>query len=134
MSDVIFNDHTDEVLSAFDTQIRAALEAIGNQAVSHAKNRVAEESRIDSGTLRNEITHRVEDKECYVGTNTEYAIYNEMGTGVYIEGGRQSPWAFKDKKGEWHNTRGMKPIHMIRDAAAEHTSEYKAILERFMKG
>ena len=133
MSDVIFTDHTDEVLSAFDTQIRAALEAIGNQAVSHAKNRVAEESRIDSGTLRNEITHQVEDKECYVGTNTEYAIYNEMGTGVYIAGGRTSPWAFKDKKGEWHNTRGMKPIHMIRDAAAEHTDEYRAILEQFMK-
>lgn len=132
--DVNFTDHTDEVLSDFDRQIRAALEAIGNQAVKHAKDRVAEESRIDSGTLRNEITHRVVEKECYVGTNTEYAIYNEMGTGVYIAGGRQSPWAYKDKKGNWHNTRGMKPIHMIRDAAAEHTDEYRAIIERFMKG
>lgn len=134
MSDVIFTNHTDEVLSAFDSQIRAAMEAVGNQAVTHAKQRVAEESRIATGNLQNSISHEVMDKDCYVGTNTEYAIYNEMGTGVYIAGGRTSPWSYQDANGEWHRTSGMRPIHFIRDAAAEHTDEYKQIIEQHMKG
>ena len=134
MADVIYTDNTKEVLSAFESQIKQAMEAVGNQAVSHAKNRVTAEGRIATGTLRNEISHQVVDKDCYVGTNTSYAIFNEMGTGIYVAGGRSSPWSYQDANGEWHRTSGMKPIHMIRDAAAGHEGEYKAIIQSYMTG
>ena len=130
------DDHSEEVLEAAQEQIEAALDAVGNQAVSHAKSTVAEESRIATGALRNSISHQVlmGEEAVYVGTNQEYAIYNEMGTGIYIGGGRTSPWSYQDHNGEWHRTRGMKPIHFIKNSIANHIEEYKAIIQQILRG
>lgn len=35
---------------------------------------------VDTGNLRNSITHEVEGNEARVGTNISYAIYQELGT------------------------------------------------------
>ncbi len=35
---------------------------------------------VDTGNLRNSITHEVEGKEARVGTNVEYAPFVELGT------------------------------------------------------
>lgn len=131
-------DNSPEVLAALQEQVEAALEAVGNQAVSHSKSIVTSESRVDTGALRNSISHEVsgDEKTVYVGTNQEYAIYNEYGTGIYLDGGggRQTPWSYKDKRGNWHRTRGMRPIHFLRDAIAKHLDEYKQIIEQFLRG
>lgn len=131
-------DNSAEVLAALQDQAEAALEAVGNQAVSHSKSIVTAESRVDTGALRNSINHLVsmDEQAVYVGTNQEYAIYNEYGTGIYLDGGggRQSPWSYKDKRGKWHRTRGMKPIHFLRDAIAKHLDEYKQIIELYLRG
>jgi len=129
-------DNTDKVLEELEQQCRAALEACGNQAVTHAKSNITSAGRVDTGALRNSISHQVQDDTCYVGTNQEYAIYNEYGTGIYVENGtgRQSPWAFQDKNGEWHMTHGMRPIHFLKNAISEHVDEYKKIIEQQLKG
>lgn len=131
-------DNSAEVLAALQEQVEAALEAVGNQAVSHSKSIVTAESRVDTGALRNSINHLVsmDEQAVYVGTNQEYAIFNEYGTGIYLDGGggRQSPWSYKDKRGKWHRTRGMKPIHFLRDAIAKHLDEYKQIIELYLRG
>ena len=129
-------DNTDKILKELEQQCKAALEACGNQAVTHAKQNITSAGRVDTGALRNSISHQVEDDTCYVGTNQEYAIYNEYGTGIYVEDGtgRQSPWAFQDKNGEWHMTHGMKPIHFLKNALADHVDEYKKIIEQQLKG
>ncbi len=59
----------------------------------------------------------------------------ELGTGVYAEGGggRQTPWRYQDRKGEWHTTRGAHPHPYLRPAIENHTEEYKRILERLLK-
>ena len=49
------DDHSKEVLREFNTQIEAALEAVGDQAVSHAKQNITEAGRVDTGALRNSI-------------------------------------------------------------------------------
>ena len=105
------------------------------QAVSYAKNTITEEGRVATGTLRNSISHLVvdADKTVHVGTNTSYAIYNEMGTGIHIGGGRQTPWSYQDAKGNWHRTSGMKPIHFLKNAVANHLEEYKAIIKQYLK-
>ena len=133
--EVTVYDHTEEILNALDEQASAALEAVGMQAVSYAKNTITEEGRVATGTLRNSISHLVvdADKTVHVGTNTSYAIYNEMGTGIHIGGGRQTPWSYQDAKGNWHRTSGMKPIHFLKNAVANHLEEYKAIIKQYLK-
>lgn len=129
----MFQDHSPEVNAKLEEALEAALEAVGNQAVSHAKSIITRESRVDTGALRNSVNHAVDmDEKCvYVGTNMEYAIYHEFGTGIYTDGGRgrQSPWAYQDAKGNWHRTRGIKPIHFLRDAVQDHIKEYQQIME-----
>jgi len=134
--EVQITDNSDEVLSALEEQIEAALEAVGNQAVSHAKQNITQASRVDTGAMRNSVSHlvRADEKACYVGTNQSYAIYHELGTGIYLDGGggRQSPWYYVDSHGDGHWTRGIKPIHFLKNAIANHINEYKAIIEQHL--
>ena len=145
-------DYSIELLREFDDRIKLALNAIGTQAVSHAKINLKDtkvyagvdlmakgendNSRVDTGQLRNSITHTVIDCDVYIGTNVPHAVWNEIGTGIYASqpGGRQSPWVYVDRKGKAHKTRGMQPVHFLLKAASEHTEEYQKILKRFCEG
>ena len=60
---------------------------------------------VDTGRLRNSISHTVDGEAAYIGTNVEYAPYVELGA------------------------RGRQGIHMLQRAASEHTDEYKQIME-----
>ena len=136
--EVNVTDNSGEILAALPEQIEAALEAVGIQAVSHAQQNITAAGRVDTGALRNSITHQVDMSEnaVYVGTNNEYALFNEMGTGIYLEGGggRTTPWSYQDARGEWHTTRGMKPIHFLKNAVTDNVPEYRAIIEQHLKG
>lgn len=138
----IVADNTEEVLQKLKENTEAALEACGIQAVGHAQDIITENiprhpgswytPKMGSG-LRGSISHIVKDDTCYVGTNNEHAIYNEYGTGIYADGGgRQSPWAYQDDKGHWHWTRGIKPIHFLKDALEKNKEEYRAILIEYL--
>lgn len=131
--DIIFTDNTGEIIRAVEEAAEAALEACGNQAVSHAKTVITEASRANTGALRNSVSHRVQGKDCYIGTNMSYAIFHEYGTGIYIAGGRKSPWAFQDSNGNWHMTRGVPPIHFLKHAAEDHAAEYKEIFRQYLQ-
>ena len=117
--------------------VEAALEAVGLQAEGYAKANIAAAGRVDTGELRNSVTHQVEESEqaVYIGSNLEYAIYNEVGTGIYAEGGggRKDPWMYVDDNGVGHWTVGITPIHFLKDAAADHGEEYRQIAESVMK-
>lgn len=66
--------------SAFDKAVALALEEIGLTAEGYAKKACP----VDTGRLRNSITHLVSgregSREVYIGTNVEYAPYVEEGT------------------------------------------------------
>ena len=100
-----YKDNTDEVLSALERAKKRGLEAIGLTAEGHAKK----ETPVDTGRLRNSISHANDDEAAYIGTNVEYAPYVELGA------------------------RGRKGKHMLQRAASEHTDEYKRIMEDAMK-
>ena len=137
MIDVKVETHADLFKDAVKEAVEAALEAIGLQAEGYAKANITAAGRVDTGELRNSVTHQVEESEqaVYIGSNLEYAIYNEVGTGIYAEGGggRKDPWVYEDDKGVGHWTVGMKPIHFLKDAAADHGEEYRQIAESVMK-
>jgi phage gpG-like protein len=134
---VKFDDHKDEVMAACKEKINAWLEAIGEDAASTAANVLTMTGTIDTSTLKNSITHAVDEaNQCvYIGTNVEYAIYHEFGTGKYAEGGdgRQTPWAFQDKDGVWHWTHGVPAKHFIQFGATAHQAQYKQMLESALK-
>ena len=74
-----------------------ALEKCGLTAEGYAKLMCP----VDTGNLRNSITHQVQPTElaCYIGTNSEYGAYVELGTGKYYPGGRPTPWGRQDARG-----------------------------------
>lgn len=74
MSDLeIMDDNTDRVIESLGIAMARALEAIGIEAEGDAK----ELCPVDTGRLRNSITHAVDDgeKAAVIGTNVEYALY-----------------------------------------------------------
>lgn len=100
-----FKDNTDEVLSALEMAKKRGLEAIGLTAEGYAKK----DTPVDTGRLRNSISHATDDEAAYIGTNVEYAPYVELGA------------------------RGRKGVYMLQRAASEHTDEYKRLMEDSMK-
>ena len=100
-----YRDNTDEVLAALERAKRRGLEAIGLTAEGYAKR----ETPVDTGRLRNSISHATDDEAAYIGTNVEYAPYVELGA------------------------RGRQGKHMLQRAATEHADEYKQIMEDAMK-
>ena len=91
---------------------------------------------VDTGNLRNSISHKVDPEESavYIGTNNEYAAYVELGTGKYAEtGGRQEPWVYQDGEGKWHYTHGQKAQPYLRPAVADHARTYRAIIQDEME-
>ena len=100
-----YKDNTDEVLAALKSAKKRGLEAIGMAAEGHAKK----ETPVDTGRLRNSISHATDDEAAYIGTNVEYAPYVELGA------------------------RGRPGVHMLKRSATEHTDEYKRIMEDALK-
>ena len=129
--DVQITDNSGEILKALEEKKQAALEGVGIAAESYAKMLTP----VDTGRARNSITHAVRGDDVYIGSNLDYFVWLSLGTGIYASDGkgRQSPWGYYDRNGKYHVTRGMKPRHMLKKAASEHTEEYKRIIEAIMK-
>lgn len=100
-------DHTDEVLEALGTAIARGMEAIGIEAESDA----AAICPVDTGRLRNSITHTIDNggKAAIIGTNVEYAIYVHEG----VHGRKGQPF--------------------LRDAITQNADKYRRILEAALK-
>lgn len=93
-------DNTKQVISLTQGALEKALEWIGFEAEGYAKM----ECPVDTGNLRNSITHTTSKDATYIGTNVEYAAYVEMGT------------------------KYMKKRPYLKPAATEHTDKYEQIV------
>lgn len=140
MADVKIEMHVDEYKKAMTEQVLAALEAVGLEAEGDAKLELEHDPRrIDTGRLRNSITHVVGEDEgghaAYIGTNVEYAIWVHEGTGKYAAegGGRSTPWAYEGEDGEIHFTHGIKPNRFLRNAIEKNRDKYMGIIDEQMK-
>lgn len=128
---VEITDNSKEVSGAIHAALLRGLEKIGLVAEGYAKKLCP----VDTGNLRNSITHVVDEQEpaAIIGTDSEYAAYVCLGTGKYADGGRPTPWVYKDAKGNWHYTRGNKAQPFLKPAAADHAGQYRDILESELK-
>ena len=139
-----YKDNTAEALAALKRAKKRGLEAIGLTAEGHAKKKLTKEVYTGdkpyklTGRLRNSITFAVsgepaniqsysgdhgetggsysgsapddKDMAVYIGTGVEYAVGIETGS---------------------HRKAGG--VHFLQDAAANHTDEYKQIMEDALK-
>ena len=103
--DIKFTDNSGQTLETFRKACARGLVAIGMTAEGHAKAITP----VDTGRLRNSISHAEAEDAVYIGTNVEYAPYVEFGTS--------------------HN----RAHHMLKRAASEHSAEYKRLLEDSLK-
>ena len=139
-----YKDNTDEVLSKMEKAIERGLEAIGMTAEGHAKKVLTKAVYTGdkdyplTGRLRNSITYAVSGKKAaiqsysgdhgeeggtYDGTapdDKEKAVY--LGTNVVYAAGIETGS---------HRKAGA--VHFLQDAAANHSDEYKKLMEESMK-
>ena len=109
----------DKLRLKLDSFTQSDIEKALNKSCLAVENEAKKQCPVDTGDLRNSITHEVEDNVGYIGTNKEYAPYVEFGTGIFAsEGnGRDTPWSYQDDEGNWHTTVGQKPQPFLEPAA-----------------
>lgn len=145
-------DHSQQAIAEIEKIEAIALKVIAKQAESYAKLNVTDasregidltqygeydNSRVDRGQLRNSITGIVKDGAAYIGSNIPYSVYHELGTGIYASqpGGRQTPWLYYNRKlGTYMQTKGLYPLHFLKNAAANHLDEYEKIFKDVFGG
>ena len=105
---VKINDNSKEVSKDIKAALLRGLEACGLVAEGYAKKLAP----VDTGNLRNSITHTVDEDEpaAYIGTNVEYAPYQELGT------------------------INMDANPFLKPAVADHANTYRKIIEDELKG
>ncbi len=81
---VTFKSNVKAFYDEFDTKVKQCLEVIGLKAEAHAKGIITAKGAVETGRLRNSITHQVGEQDSepcvYVGSDVEYANYVENGT------------------------------------------------------
>lgn len=132
---VDFKDNSQAVLAAMQQAVERGLETCGLVAEGYAKKLAPSPGKTGTGRLRNDISHKVvpEEPAVYIGTNVEYAVYQEMGTGKYYPGGRPTPWVYQDAKGNYHWTHGNPAKPFLKPAVADHAQQYRQIIENELK-
>ena len=121
----------EEVLDSIDSlaDLEGLQSALG-KACAVVEASAKQKAPKDTGALARSITSKIEDTEGIIFTPLEYAPYVEYGTGLFAEeGGRSTPWVYKDDKGEWHRTSGQKPHPFMRPALEENREKIINILK-----
>ena len=104
---VQFTDNSKQIIEAMQQATVRSLEKCGLTAEGYAKKLAP----VDTGNLRNSITHEVDEEEpaAYIGTNVEYAPYQELGT-IHI-----------------------KAQPFLKPAVADNANEFRKIIENELK-
>lgn len=125
----------DRLLSKFDNLENIDLEAPLTKACLLVENDAKRKCPVDTGQLRQSITHEIEGNTGVVGTNVEYAPYVEYGTGIHARdgNGRQTPWSYQRADGKWITTKGQKPQAFLEPALLENENEIKRLFEKAIK-
>ena len=134
-----YRDNNEEVLNALEAAIKQRNKAIGITKKRHAKKKCP----VDTGRLRNSITYALAGEETHVKSykankkkagEKERKTYTYEGTadgkkgsGVYIGTNVESAVFVEN------GAQGRTAVHFLQDAAANHSDEYKRLMEDSMK-
>lgn len=136
-----FGSFFDDLKTAINDTAKTTLENTAKKICRDMKETVA----VDTGKLKRSIKQKTERTNestvtAYIYANAknkqngaQYAEFVEYGTGKYnVKGtGRQTPWRYKDSKGNWHTTEGQMPQPFIEPAVdARIPSEIEAQVKK----
>ena len=128
MATVDITDNSAEVRAALEQAKARALEIIGGKIESYAKGLVP----VDTGALRNSITHAVDGDTVIAGSAISYAPYVELGTGKDYS--PPPEWMENNApRGAGIISRSVKPRPYLRPAVENHLDEYKNVIETELK-
>lgn len=119
---VVVESHIGEFKEALETQIEQALIAIGLTAETYAKDGCP----VDTGRLRNSITHENDSRSVVIGTNVEYGKWVELGH-------HQQPGRYVPKLGKRLVKDYVPGKPFLGPAADGHSEEYRQIVEDALK-
>ena len=150
---VKIDDNTAEIIAKAKAAAGRALETIGEQAESYAKEAcspVGAKGNLFPGDLisniRNSIKHSVDGDELSIGSNLDIAAFAELGTGklykppegFLVVGVSPGPhhgldhWWFK-KGEEWIMGLPIPPSPFLQPAISGHLDEYAQIIANELK-
>ena len=109
-ADVKITNNSGQIKDELAARIPVILEAIALEAEGNAVSEITSLGAVDTGRLRDSISHATDDDSAYVGTNVEYGPYVEFGT-----------------------TRYKTPRPFLKNSIANYTDDYKRILEEGLK-
>lgn len=92
---------------------------VGEYVVNQAKLNLTANGSVDTGTLRNSITYRLNgDDELEVVVPVYYGVFVELGTGLFARdgNGRQTPWVYMGSDGKFYTTHGQQPKPFLQPA------------------
>ena len=140
--DVKLLDYSPKIIEKMEEQVLLGLELIGQEAEKNAKN----ECPVDTGLLRNSITHALAGKapatKSYKADKPDKNGVTKSGTykgktpkqgnehSVYI--GSNVEYALDVEYGDKRHDTGKK--HFLKDAATNHNDQYKEIMKLALKG
>lgn len=101
------DDNTKEMIKKLGSEMATIMRAAGTKAEGYAK----EQCPVDTGRLRNSITHQEDGGTMVVGSNVEYAASVEFSEKPHRNG----------------------KSHFLRDSIQDHLDEYKEIIENGVK-
>ena len=108
-AEIQVKDKSKEVLEELASKMPVILEMLGQAGENNAKFEITALGAVDTGNLRNSISHADDGTYAYIGTNVEYAPYVELGTVRMPE----------------------RPF--LRNAVLRHQEEYRNIMEEGLK-
>lgn len=128
-----FENNSVEVKEALSSAIIAWL----HEAAGELEAQVKRNTPVDTGQLKGSWDYKVQEHkgEAVIGSPLENSIWNEFGTGQYaLHGdGRKTPWHYQDLKGNWHTTRGKRPIRSLFYAFERAKPKLKSLLAQKLK-
>jgi HK97 gp10 family phage protein len=126
-----------KVFEAVSGELERAITAACIQVSADAKKN--QQPHIDLGNLNKSIEYEVEEEGKTlvgtVGTNSEYAVFHEFGTGIYASNGqgRKDGWVYTNRKGETVFTRGSRPYPFLTPALESNRSLINRLLAAAVK-
>lgn len=138
----IIENNKDKIEGELEEAIERALEAWGLQAENYAKAKCP----VDTGLLRNSITHAQGGKQAAIKTyHADIARGDKQSVGFYagtapnekntMYVGSNVEYAPYAEYGHHKASGGMTPgAHFLKSAIEGHTSVYKRLIEQALKG
>lgn len=130
-----YESHIPDAKKNMRSNMSTGMKEISKKILSEIKDNLIKQKAKDTGALLNSYEIKQTDNSFEIGSDLDYSLYIEFGTGIYAENGKgvSTPWAYQSENGKWYTTNGMKPRPHIRPAFENNADEIERVLAKELK-